>query len=85
MPSVTIRDIPIELHHALKDSAERNRRSLNAEIIWRLDNSVIRPIRKLSVEEIQAKADEIHEELRRSGFKPLSDEEIRNAIRQGRP
>ena len=85
MSSITVRDIPPALHKRLKESAERNRRSLNAEIIWRLDSSDFSPRKRLTVEEIQERADRFHEQLRGDGFKPLSDEEIREAIRQGRP
>lgn len=83
MSSVTLRDLPPELHKELKESAERNRRSLNAEILWRLENS-IGPIRKISVEEIRRSNEEFHEQLRRDGVPPITDEEITRYKRQGR-
>jgi len=79
MSSVTLRDLPPELHKELKESAERNRRSLNAEILWRLENS-IGPIRKVSIEEIKDRIQRVHEKLSFT----TTDDEIRNAIRQGR-
>ena len=39
MPTLTLKNIPPELHARLKASAERNRRSLNSEILARLESS----------------------------------------------
>jgi len=82
MSSITVRDLPPELHKRLKESAERNRRSLNAEIVSRLETS-IEPMRP-SKEEIMERADRLRERLRGIGFQALNAEEIRDAIRQGR-
>ncbi len=38
MASITIKDIPPELHQQLKERAERHRRSLNAEVIACLES-----------------------------------------------
>ena len=84
MSSITIRDLPAELHKRLKDSAEQNRRSLSAEIIWRLENSTIEPVRRAGVEEIKERVGRLHERLNSTGFTPLTNDEIREAIRQGR-
>ena len=83
MPSVTLRDIPPELHKRLKESAERNRRSLNAEILLRLESSAA-PSRRPSVEEIMENAERFHEYLRRTNFTPPTDEEITRYKNQGR-
>ena len=40
MASVTIKNIPESLFGRLKAAAERNRRSLNAEVILRLEQSL---------------------------------------------
>lgn len=40
MASVTIKNIPEPLYGRLKEAAERNRRSLNAEVILRLEQSL---------------------------------------------
>ncbi len=80
MPSVTIRDLPPELHNRLKESAQRNRRSLNAEILWRLEKTPIEPVRQVSIEEIRERARKFRESL---GFE-TTDEEIRRFKRQGR-
>lgn len=40
MPSLTIKEIPPKLHRALKVRAERNRRSLQSEIVSTLENAL---------------------------------------------
>ena len=40
MPSLTIKDIPPKLHRALRARAERNRRSLQSEIVSTLEEAV---------------------------------------------
>jgi hypothetical protein len=37
MPTLTLKHVPADLHARLKASAERNRRSLNSEILARLE------------------------------------------------
>jgi hypothetical protein len=37
MPQLTLRDVPVELHHWLKQQAVAHRRSLNQEVIRQLD------------------------------------------------
>ncbi len=43
MLTLTLKNIPRELHTRLKESAERNRRSLNSEILTRLENDFAVP------------------------------------------
>ncbi len=43
MRSLTLKNIPSRLHTKLKESAERNRRSLNSEILTRLERDVAAP------------------------------------------
>ena len=43
MATLTLKNIPEELHARLKAAAERNRRSLNSEILARLERDVERP------------------------------------------
>ena len=85
MPALTIRDLPDELHKELKESAERNRRSLNGEIIMRLEQSIRSDFARARTSE---EVDEWMERMRKSresrGF-TSTDEEIREAIREGRP
>jgi antitoxin FitA len=44
MPTLTLKNIPDDLHARLKASAERNRRSLNSEILVRLEQDLSRPV-----------------------------------------
>jgi antitoxin FitA len=43
MPTLTLKNIPKHLHAMLKESAERNRRSLNSEILARLEADLAAP------------------------------------------
>ena len=40
---MTLKNIPAHLHARLKESAEKNRRSLNSEILTRLERDVAAP------------------------------------------
>ena len=44
MTTLTLKNIPEDLHARLKASAERNRRSLNSEILVRLEQDIRRPV-----------------------------------------
>jgi hypothetical protein len=44
MVTLTLKNIPEELHEQLKESAERNRRSLNSEILIRLEAAFAAPV-----------------------------------------
>ena len=44
MANLTLKNIPDELHAKLKDSAERNRRSLNSEILVLLESAFAAPV-----------------------------------------
>ena len=43
MLALTLKNIPAHLHARLKESAEKNRRSLNSEILTRLERDVVAP------------------------------------------
>ena len=43
MPTLTLKNIPADLHARLKESAAKNRRSLNSEILTRLERDVAVP------------------------------------------
>ena len=43
MLTLTLKNIPAHLHARLKESAEKNRRSLNSEILARLERDVAAP------------------------------------------
>jgi len=44
MLNLTLKNIPKDLHAQLKESAERNRRSLNSEILARLESDFSAPV-----------------------------------------
>lgn len=44
MTTLTLKNIPEELHARLKESAEKNRRSLNSEILVRLESEFTAPV-----------------------------------------
>ncbi len=78
MASITIKDLPSELHEKLKRSAKQRRRSLNSEVIARLEQS-IEP-RRVNVEELIEKARRFRSTLTFEA----TDEEINEWKRQGR-
>jgi len=43
MVTLTLKNIPNQVHAALKTSAEKNRRSLNSEILTRLERDIAAP------------------------------------------
>lgn len=43
MLTLTLKNIPTEVHAVLKECAEKNRRSLNSEILARLERDVSAP------------------------------------------
>lgn len=80
MPAITVRDISPELHEILKQRAARHHRSLNAEILQTLQDSVrTRP----SNEEILAQADADRARSRELGI-TFTDEEITRYKNMGR-
>ena len=44
MPTLTLKNIPAHLHARLKESACTNRRSLNSEILTRLERGIAAPM-----------------------------------------
>jgi len=83
MANLTIRNIPDELHERLKERAKQNRRSLNQEVIAelgaRLGESADTGKRQRVWQMIHLAA-----ELRKELGTPLSAEEIRAGIDEGR-
>lgn len=75
----TLKNIPEDIYEKIKVRAERNRRSINSEIVSILGDAVMP--RRRNVEEILARADEIRS--RTKGF--LTDDFLRKAKREGLP
>ncbi|MFZ6011159.1 MAG: FitA-like ribbon-helix-helix domain-containing protein [Bacteroidota bacterium] len=78
MATITLKNIPAGLYERLKRHAKLRRRSLNSEIISRLETSVGDV---MDPEEIRLRARLFREKIRGQ----LSPEEIENAINEGRP
>lgn len=56
MPTLTLKNIPESLHVKLKKSAEKNRRSLNSEILTRLESDFAAPIVSPEVQSAKLRA-----------------------------
>ena len=80
MPDVALRRVSPELHEALKRAAERNHRSLNGEILARLEASV-----RSSTIDVETLLGRIHERRARSTVPDLTPEDLRALKDSGRP
>lgn len=81
MADITVRGIPEAVYEELKAEAGRNRRSLNQEIVHRLEASVRAP----HADPVRA-LERIRSRRRRLGhLPPLDDELLEEARREGRP
>lgn len=80
MPSYTLKKIPEPLYERIRASAEENHRSINGEIIYRLERSL--SSRRLDPASFLARV----RRRREAGNLPrVTDEEIREARDSGRP
>jgi REP element-mobilizing transposase RayT len=79
MATLTLKGVPEELLHRLREVAEANRRSLNREAIERLARSV--EVRPFDPGSFLAEADALRRRLR---LTPMTDDTIRKAKRAGR-
>jgi plasmid stability protein len=77
---MTLKNVPEDVHLALKQRAKRNKRSLNQEAISCLDLALGRDVR-----DPQAILAEIRNLRSRVSVKQVSQDWIDNAKRQGRP
>jgi len=77
MPSITIKNIPEDLYQQLKQQANNNRRSLNAETLWVLEKEVAnQPRKQITIETIRA--------ARITPKKSLDDDELKEMKERGR-
>jgi plasmid stability protein len=80
MATITVKNIPDELYARLKAAAEGNRRSINGEIISRIEKSLTpRPIQ---VEPLLARIRRLHDSFE---GRSLTVEQIEDARKEGRP
>ena len=80
MPDIALRGMSPELHRALKQGAERNHRSLNGEILARLEASV-----RTSTVNVDALLARIVARRGRSSIPDLDADELRTLKQEGRP
>ena len=80
MPTLTIKNLPPELYERLKQSAERNRRSLNREIIVCLEKALLE--RPREPEELLKRIAMLRKQLH---VTPLTEEILSQAKSEGRP
>jgi plasmid stability protein len=78
MPSLTLKDLPVNLHRQLRARAERHRRSLNREAIACLEAAVL--AEPVDVDALLAEA----RAARRSMRRPVSATTIRRLAGAGR-
>ncbi|MDT7856325.1 hypothetical protein RQM47_06710 [Rubrivirga sp. S365] len=83
MATLTLQNVPDDLHRRLKERAERNRRSIDREAVRLLEEAVRAP--QPEKDEAWEQATALRERLAARGFKPLTAEEVQEAIEQGRP
>jgi plasmid stability protein len=79
MTTLTLKNIPDELYDRLRQSATEARRSLNGEILFRLEASL--RSRRIDPQELLARA----RAVRRTVGQPVTEEELRRARSAGRP
>jgi plasmid stability protein len=63
MPNLTVRKIPKDVYRRLKESARRNHRSLNAEILALLADEDAWKLRRLQIAAVMPELDEARAEL----------------------
>ena len=86
MADLSIKNLPEQLYRRLKQSAKRNRRSLNKEIAYRIELGLQTPPERSSadVREILKGARKLRRKMKAAGTW-ITDEDIRAAKNQGRP
>jgi plasmid stability protein len=80
MPTITLKNIPDELYARLKESAADHRRSLNSEILVRLEQAILST--RIDPDAFLAKADARRRQL---ALPPLSERRLKTIKTAGRP
>jgi plasmid stability protein len=80
MPSITVKNIPDDLYERLRRAAGANRRSINSEIIVCLERQL--RSRAVDPERVLARAGTLRQ---KTAVHPISDRELNEAKRAGRP
>ena len=80
MTSITVKNIPDEVYTRLKAAAQTNRRSINKEIIARIEESLVS--HRLPAHDVISRTRRLHA---RFGDRTFSVEQLDDARREGRP
>ena len=80
MATITVKNIPDELYARLKAAASHNRRSINSEIISRIETTL--RSERVPAEAVLARVRQLQESY---GGAPLTPSQIEAARREGRP
>ncbi len=80
MPAITLKNIPDELYARLKESAADHRRSLNSEIIVRLEQALLTA--RIDPDAFLARADARRKRL---ALPPLTERRLKAIKTAGRP
>jgi antitoxin FitA len=80
MPTITLKNIPDELYERLKESAADHRRSLNSEVIVRLEQALLSV--RIDPDAFLARVDARRERL---ALPPLNDRRLKAIKIAGRP
>jgi plasmid stability protein len=80
MPTITVKNIPIEIYEKLKQSAKSNHRSINSEIITCIERAV--RSQPVDTENILAQAYRLRQ---KTATHPISDDEFNRMKNSGRP
>jgi plasmid stability protein len=80
MPSITVKNVPADLYERLKQSAQANRRSINAEIIVCIERAV--SPQRVDPETVIARARELRE---KTATYRITDQDLNAAKEEGRP
>ncbi len=79
MKSFTVKNIPTEIYESLKQSAKANRRSINSEIIFIIEDAV--KSKKIAPEEFLVRARQLRE---KTADYVITDLEFKQAKQAGR-
>ena len=80
MSQIALRGIPDQLHQELRQAAEQNHRSLNREILARLEESV-----QHGITDVESLLERIRRRREEIGELDLSEETLRELKSTGRP
>jgi len=80
MPALTIKNIPTDLYNELKFVAAQHHRSINSEVIVRLEHTLFP--KKISPEDHLSNIQKLRSSI---ADKSITADDIDNAINEGRP